>query len=67
MGDRTGLVRSSGNHNDLLGVSFTDANNGTIVGYNGIILRTTNGGQNWIIQISGSTKYSFGVSFTDAK
>ena len=30
--------------NDLLAVSFTDANTGTAVGSGGTILRTTNGG-----------------------
>ena len=32
----------------LYGVSFTDANNGTAVGYFGTILRTTNGGVTFI-------------------
>ena len=50
----------------MFGVSFTDVNNGTAVGYNGTILRTTNGGTNWISQTSGTTTTLFGVSFTDA-
>lgn len=33
----------TGNH--LFGTSFTDSNNGTIVGTNGTILRTTDGGK----------------------
>ena len=47
-------------------VYFTDSNNGTIVGDNGTILRTVDGGQNWNKQ---SHKYVGlqGVSFTDAK
>ena len=55
--------------NWLFGVSFTDANNGTAVGWYGTILRTTDGGQNWVIQPSGilGTKIGlYGVSFTDA-
>jgi hypothetical protein len=48
----------------LSGVSFTDANNGTVVG--GIILRTTNGGTDWILQPSGTTEYLYAVSFIDA-
>ena len=36
--------------NSLLGVSFTDANNGTAVGFLGTILRTTDGGNNWVSQ-----------------
>ena len=50
----------------MISVSFTDANNGTAVGYNGTILRTTNGGTNWTSQSSGTTNCLNGVSFTDA-
>src|SRR5262249_49306981 len=55
--------------NPLNGVSFTDANIGTLVGEGGTILRTTDGGAHWTIQTSGyeGTGVSFaGVSFTDA-
>jgi len=31
----------------LRGVSFTDANTGTVVGDNGTILHTSNGGSTW--------------------
>jgi hypothetical protein len=47
-------------------VSFTDANNGTAVGASGTIVRTTNGGTNWITQTSGTTSILYGVSFIDA-
>ena len=50
----------------LNGVSFTDPNNGTAVGDYGVILRTTNGGLNWISQTSGTSWQLWGVSFTDA-
>jgi hypothetical protein len=59
----------------LWGVSFTDANTGTVVGdrgdgygdmNGGTILRTTNGGATWTEQSSGTTCRLFGVSFTDA-
>jgi photosystem II stability/assembly factor-like uncharacterized protein len=50
----------------LCGVSFTDANTGTAVGYNGTILRTTNGGASWTSQSSGTMSLLYGVSFTDA-
>jgi len=46
-------------------VSFADSNNGTVVGANGTILRTTNGGSTWTLQQSGSTDDLLGVSFTD--
>ncbi len=51
--------------NSLYGVSFVDASNGTAVGGYGTILRTTDGGQNWTIQSSGTTSTLYGVSFTD--
>ena len=50
----------------LYGVSFTDANNGTVVGRYGTILRTTDGGATWVEQDSGTTNDLKGVSFTDA-
>src|SRR5206468_10994002 len=52
--------------NGLFGLSFTDANNGTAVGWYGTILRTTDGGRHWIIQSSGTTNLLYGVSFVDA-
>jgi len=52
--------------NSLFGVSFTDANTGTAVGTYGTILRTTNGGDTWTRQTSGTTEWLFGISFTDA-
>ncbi|MBW2161924.1 MAG: hypothetical protein JRH14_18490 [Deltaproteobacteria bacterium] len=56
------------------GVSFTDANSGTAVGYGllgggdlrGIILRTTDGGATWVEQTSGTSEPLHDVSFTDA-
>ncbi len=40
-------------------------NYATIVGKNGTILRTTNGGSDWISQISGTSNSLYGVSFAD--
>ena len=37
-----------------------------VVGDNGTILRTTNGGTTWTSQTSGTTNCLNGVSFTDA-
>jgi photosystem II stability/assembly factor-like uncharacterized protein len=59
---------SQGNY--LNQVSCVDANNGMAVGDNGTILRTTDGGNNWIIQSIGITNNGalnglFGVSFVD--
>ena len=50
----------------LLDVSFTDSSNGTAVGSSGTILRTTNGGTNWVSQTSGTIYFLYGVSFTDS-
>ena len=47
-------------------VFFTEVNTGTVVGTEGTILRTTDGGVNWIAQSSGTTNHLYGVSFTDA-
>jgi photosystem II stability/assembly factor-like uncharacterized protein len=47
-------------------VSFTDVNNGTVVGEDGMIARTTDGGQSWSVQASGIASALFGVWFTDA-
>jgi hypothetical protein len=52
--------------NTLLGVSFTDANTGTAVGYYGTILHTTDGGVTWVPQSSGTVEILSGASFTDA-
>ncbi|MEK6756184.1 MAG: YCF48-related protein, partial [Bacteroidota bacterium] len=52
--------------NNLRGVSFTDANTGTVVGWNGTILRTTDGGKTWMSQSSGTTNDLQDVSFTNA-
>jgi len=47
-------------------VSFTDANTGTLVGWDGSILRTVDGGETWVMQESGTTRVLHGVCFTDA-
>src|SRR5207248_2989566 len=51
--------------NNLRGASFVDANTGTVVGEYGTIVRTTDGGNSWTIQASGTTQTLWGVSFTD--
>jgi hypothetical protein len=52
--------------NHLHGVSFWDGNTGTAVGYNGTILRTTDGGATWASQVSGTTNDLWGVSLPKA-
>jgi len=52
--------------NFLISVSFSDNNIGTAVGYRGTVLRTIDGGQNWVIQASGTTNDLRGVTLTNA-
>jgi photosystem II stability/assembly factor-like uncharacterized protein len=48
----------------LYGVHFTDADHGTVVGSNGTILRTWNGGENWYSKPTGTTDDFYKVSFS---
>lgn len=50
----------------LYGVSFSNSNNGTVVGDVGTILRTTNAGATWVSQISGIGYSLSAVSFSDS-
>ncbi|MEJ2495102.1 MAG: YCF48-related protein [Ignavibacteriaceae bacterium] len=59
-------LQPSGVNNALFDVCFTDANTGTVVGADGIILRTTNSGLTWESQESGTTDWLWDVCFTDA-
>ncbi len=66
-GGTTWTEQTSKTVNDLYGVCFTDANNGTVVGLSGTILKTTDGGSNMGIQQTSGTTYDlYAVSFTDA-
>src|ERR1700750_1800010 len=49
--------------NTLRGASFVYANTGTVVGENGTIVRTTDGGNTWAIQSSDTTRTLWDVSF----
>ncbi|MFQ6007792.1 MAG: WD40/YVTN/BNR-like repeat-containing protein [Candidatus Zixiibacteriota bacterium] len=46
-------------------VIFVDVNNGWVVGSNGYILHTSNGGASWSKQTSGTTNDLWGVTFVD--
>lgn len=50
---------------ELTDVCFVDAENGWVCGYNGVIYRTSNGGQNWSTQSSGTSQNLYAVQFTD--
>jgi photosystem II stability/assembly factor-like uncharacterized protein len=49
----------------LWSVSFANSSTGYTAGGNGTILKTTNGGVNWITQTSGTTQELLGIYFTD--
>lgn len=51
--------------NNLNDVCFIDPNTGIAVGDFGTILRTSDGGNNWILQASGTTRNLNAVSFAD--
>jgi photosystem II stability/assembly factor-like uncharacterized protein len=46
-------------------VYFIDQNTGWVVGNMGIILNTTNGGENWTFQTRGTVEDLSSVHFTD--
>jgi len=52
--------------NDLFAAAALDPNTVVAVGGFGTILRTTDGGDSWTLQPSGTTENLFGVSFVDA-
>jgi len=53
------------NDNNLKSTSFISPMEGWVVGENGTILRTTDGGNTWAKQESGTNVDLFDVSFTD--
>ena len=57
-------LQNSGTLYDLQDITFTDLNNGIAVGWIGTILKTSDGGINWISQYSG-TEWLSAVSFVD--
>ncbi|MEO5570809.1 MAG: YCF48-related protein [Bacteroidia bacterium] len=58
-------LQPSGTTETLLGVSFPAPDTGWVVGSNGKILNTINGGNNWNIQPSGTTSFLRDVYFTN--
>lgn len=58
------IRKKSGLH-DLTAVQMADATHGWAVGKKGIILKTQDGGQTWVEQVSGTTKDLWGVNFLD--
>lgn len=63
--DAQWTCQNSGVTNELLGISFVDSLNGWIVGSEGLILNTANGGITWDKQESHVTHTLKSVSFCD--
>lgn len=57
---------TSGTFENLNAVQFPDANTGYAVGNAGVVLKTTNGGQNWTTLSTGSFGTNYSVFFTSA-
>ncbi len=57
---------TSGTTNNLMGVSFVNQNLGYVCGDNGTILKTIDGGINWVPQNSGVTYQLTHMQFLDA-
>ena len=60
------LQTSNAGSEDLKSLFFIDASTGYCVGQHGTIIKTTNGGTNWIPQTSGTTETLNDVYFLDA-
>jgi len=60
------IQQNSGTNEYLNSVCFTDTLNGWVVGNNGIILHTDNGGINWDIQTSSTDEILTDVCFADS-
>lgn len=53
--------------NDLKSIFFIDLSTGFIVGSDGLILKTTDGGINWSKKVSGTSETLNSISFLDSK
>lgn len=60
-------ILNSGTNSNLTSVFFTDENNGYTVGSDGIIMKTTNGGDSWTFQNSGTNAKLTSVFFADSQ
>ncbi|HGJ63868.1 TPA: choice-of-anchor D domain-containing protein, partial [bacterium] len=58
-------IKQTGILNDLNDVFFTDSNRGWIAGYDGTILYSSNAGESWLPQFSGTSRSLDGIFFTD--
>jgi photosystem II stability/assembly factor-like uncharacterized protein len=58
-------IQNSGTNTPLFDVHFTDANNGWIAGNTGLILHTSNGGNNWDEQVAPPNNTYYSIFFID--
>ena len=59
--------QNSGTTKNIKALYFIDENNGWAVGDSGLIIHTTNGGQNWVVQTSISTASLNDICFIDSE
>lgn len=59
--------RTAGTTNTLSSLFFVSSTNGHVVGQNGTIRRTTNGGDDWTVQTSGTTSWLYALDFSYSK
>ena len=52
-----------GTSQELQDIYFSDDNNGWAVGAYGVVVHTTNGGHDWLLQSSGQVGYLYGLHF----
>lgn len=64
---QTWSQQANSNKSALLDVYFVNQDTGYVCGYNGTILKTVNGGTDWVAQISGVTDALNGIQFIDEK
>jgi photosystem II stability/assembly factor-like uncharacterized protein len=60
-------LQASGTVNPITCITFIDANTGWIVGYYGTVIKTTNGGINWNLQVSNVGNDLYSVYFIDSQ
>lgn len=60
------VAELSGTSHSLVDAFFVDTEHGWVVGDQGTILETVNGGTNWTQQLSGTTEYLYRVRFDTA-
>lgn len=54
-------------YNNFSGIMFSDPQNGVIIGYNDLVLKTSDGGQNWSLIRTGNSDDDFLALYTNHK